>query len=356
MSGRQSHNEEMKSTLSVLLAFVSLPVTAQNGSAPGVATPDYVLHIEVKTERPHAVLGPMKTDADGKTTGSGSITLYGGSSLVQASSFSFSSDSKTLAVGSTPGTVDIWNLETRVNVASFPASSTVALSPDGHLLATVGRDIKLWDLTSQKVIKALPWGIGATIWRMSFDTTGTRLLVRANGQNDTVYDVTTGQKLSSLVNTQEARFSRDGLIAVGGNSKHIISWRTADWSQVGDLPNGPDYVTSFAVAPNKDLVVVGGPNSARLIRLSTGEEVAKVGTGYTNFAAFDQAGTLIFTYSGGGAGFNVWDVTGKLLCSIKQVSGAMELSPDGNWLATSHAGGSRDVELWNIAKILSTCR
>ena len=345
----------MKNLLSVLLACVSLPVIAQEGPAPKIVpAPDFVLHVEVKAEKPHTVLGPMKTDANGRTTGS--FAVYGGSSLVQVSSFSFSSDGKALAVGSTPGTVDIWNVETRTNVSSFAASSTVALSPDGHLLATVGRDIKLWDLPSQKVIKSLPWGIGATIWRMSFDPSGTRLLVRANGQNDTVYDVKTGQKLTSLVNTQEAQFSRDGLIAVGGNSKHIISWNTNDWSQIRDLPNGPDYVTRFAVGPNKDLVVVGGPNSARLIRLSTGEEVAKLGTGYTNFAAFDQTGSFIFTYSGTGDGFSVWDPTGKLLCTRRSVGGNMELSPDGKWLATAHAGGSRDVELWNVAQMLNTCR
>lgn len=345
----------MKNFLFVLLACVSLPVIAQEEKAPKIVlAPDYVLHVEVKSEKPHTVLGPMKTDAKGRTTGS--FAVYGGSSLVQVSSFSFSSDGKTLAVGSTPGTADIWNLETRTNVASFPASSTMAISPDGHLLATWGRDIKVLDLASQKVTQSLPRENGATIWRMSFDPSGTRLLVRANGQNDTVYDVKTGQKLTSLVNTQEAQFSRDGLIAVGGNSKHIISWNTNDWSQIRDLPNGPEYVTRFALAPNKDFVVVGGPNSARLIRLSTGEEVAKLGTGYTNFAAFDPTGAFVFTYSGGGAGFSVWDTTGKLLCAIKAVGGTMELSPDGHWLVTAHAGGSRDVELWNVAKMLNSCR
>jgi len=259
--GVGSHNSEMKNFLSILLVYMSLQVVAQEATPPKpVVAPDFVLHVEIKSENPHTVLGPMKTDDHGRTTGS--FAVYGGSSLIQVSSLSFSSDGRTLAVGSTPGTVDIWNLEARTNVTSFPASSTVAISPDGHLLATWGRDIKVWDLTSQKVVKTLPWGIGATIWRMSFDPSGTRLLVRANGQNDTVYDVKTGQKLTSLVNTQEAQFSRDGLIAVGGNSKHIISWNTNDWSQIRDLPNGPDYVTRFALAPNKDFVVGGGPNSA----------------------------------------------------------------------------------------------
>jgi len=316
-----------------------------------VPAADYVLHVEVKADQPRTALGPMKTDANGKTIGS--FAVYGGSSLIQVSSLSFSADGKTLAVGSTPGTVDIWNVETRTILSSFPASSTVALSPDGHLLASVGRDIRVWDLPSQKVVKTLPWGIGATIWRMSFDPSGTLLLVRANGQTDTLYDLKTAQKISSLMNTQEAQFSRDGTIAVGGNSKHIVSWNTRDWRQIHDLPNGPDYVTRFAVAPNKELIVVGGPNSARLIRLSTNEELAKLGTGYTNFAAFDQASSFIFTYTG--SGFGVWDTTGKLMCTQKEMgNGTMALSPDGRWLAAD--AGGRDVKLWKAENILNTCR
>jgi WD40 repeat protein len=315
----------------------------------GIPAPDFLLHVEVKAEKPHRVLGPMKTDSHGRTTGS--FVVYGGSSLVQVSSLSFSADGKELAVGSTPSTVDIWDVATHTTVNSFAAGSTAALSPDGHLLATNGRDIKLWDLPSRTVITSLPWG-AATIWRMSFDPSGTRLLVSANGENDTVFDVKTGQRLASLTNTQEAQFSRDGTMVIGGNAKHVISWNTKDWSQIRELPNGPDYVTRFAVGPSKDLVVVGGPNSARLVLLSTGEEIAQLGTGYTNFAAFDQTGSFIFTYTG--SGFGVWDTTGKLMCTAKEMgNGTMALSPDGRWLAAD--GGGRDVKVWKVENILNSC-
>jgi WD40 repeat protein len=342
----------MKTLLSVLLACVSLPLIAQDATPSRTfPKPDFLLHIELKVEKPHTVLGPMKTDSQGRTTGS--VAVYGGSSLVQVSSLSFSGDGKSLAVGSTPSTVDIWDVETRTNLASFAAGSTVAISPDGRLLATDGKDIRVWEISSRKVLTRMPWG-GATIWRMSFDPSGTWLIVRANGENDTVYDVKTGQKIAPLTNTQEAQFSRDGLLVVGGNAKHIISWTTKDWSQTRDLPNGPDYVTRFAVGPLKDLVVVGGPNSARLIRLSTGEEIAKLGTGYTNFAAFDQTDSLIFTYTG--SGFGVWDNTGKLLCTAKDVgNGTMALSANDRWLAAAPVGGGRDVTLWKVENIIKSC-
>lgn len=255
-------------------------------------------------------------------------------------------------MGSTPSTVDLWDVETRNSVSSFSAGSTLALSPDAHLLATNGKDIQVLDLASAKVIARMPWG-DAAIWRMSFDPSGTRLIVRANGENDTVFNVKTGEKVASLTNTQEAQFSSDGLLAIGANAKHIISWNTKDWSQARDLPNGPDYVTRFAVSPGKDLVVVGGPNLARLIRLNTGEEVAKLSAGYTNFVAFDQTGSFIFTYAA--SGFGVWDTTGKLICTTKEMgNGTMAISPNGRWLAAD--GGGRDVKLWRVENILNSCR
>ena len=347
-----SHNGYMNRLLTVLLACVSLPLLGQDLTlSRGFPKPDFLLHTELNDEKPHTVLGPMKTDSQGRTTGS--FAVYGSSSLVQVTSLSFSGDGKSLAVGSTPGTVDIWDMETRTRLGSFAAGSTVALSPDGRLLATDGNDIRIWEVSSRKVLTRMPWG-GATIRRMSFDPSGTWIVVRANGKNDTVYDVKAGQEIVSLTNTQEAEFSRDGLIVIGGNAKHVISWSTKDWSQTRDLSNGPDYVTRFAVNPSKDLVIVGGPNSARLMRLSSGEEVAKLGTGYTNFAAFDRTGSLIFTYTA--SGFGVWDTAGKLLCSAKDVgNGTMALSDDNRWLAASPVGGGRDVTLWKVENIFKTC-
>jgi WD40 repeat protein len=334
---------------SLCIPFVVLAQDATHTDAPVFPNADFLLHVEFKAQEPRVVLGPMKTDGQGKTTGS--FAVYGGPSLVQVSSLSFSGDGKFLAVGSTPNIVDVWDVQNRVKIRSFTAGTTVALSPDGRILATDGKGIQTWDLSSGKLQKAIKW-TGGTIRRMSFDSSGTRLLVTANGENDSVFDVITGKQIAALVNTQEAQFSRDGLLVVGGNAKHIIVWNTKDWSQVRDLPNGPDYVTRFAVRPEKDLVVVGGPKSARLVRLSSGEELATVGVGYTNFAAFDQSGSLIFTYPS--SGFAVWDASGKQLCGTPHLgNGTVALSPNDRWLA---AGDGQDVKVWKVENILTACR
>jgi WD40 repeat protein len=345
----------MKMIAPILPALLCWSISfAQETSPPTkpLPPPDFTLHDATrKEEKPRTVLGPMTTDKQGKATGS--FAVYGGSSLIQVSSLSFSADGRFLAVGSTPSNVDVWDVEKRQKIRSFNYGAIVALSPDGRTFATDGRDVRVWDVESGKLLRSMKWS-GETIWRLSFDSTGTRLLVRANGKEDTAFDVTTGQLLAILKNTQEAQFSRDGALVIGGNGKHLIVWSTKDWSQIRDIPNGPDYVTSFAVRPKNDLVVIGGPKSARLVRLSSGEDIAKVGDGYTNFAAFDQTGSFVLTYTGSGLG--IWDTTGRQLCGAPQVgNGKMALSANDRWLASAPVGKITDVTIWDAQSLLRAC-
>ena len=352
------HSGLMKTTILTIAVLIlsqagftpaQTPVTATNFPAP-----DFVLHdAKRKTEKPRVVLGPMHTDANGRATGS--IAVYGGSSLVQVSSLSFSKDGKLLAVGSTPSIVDVWDMDSRAKIRSLTAGTTVVLSPDGKLLATDGKRIEIWDVSRGKVRKSIEWDGDAETRRMSFDSTGTLLLVTANGKEDAVFEVASGRKLATLQYTQEAQFSLDGSLVVGGNGKHIRAWSTKDCSKVYDLPHGPDYVTRFAVHPNNDLVMVGGPNSARLVRLSSGQEVAKIGVGYTNFAAFNRDGSLIFTYAS--SGFAVWNSAGSRVCGTASLANARNaaISPDDRYLVAGPPDSGTDIMVWKLKSILAGC-
>jgi WD40 repeat protein len=346
----------MKTTILMITALILSLALFTPAQSPVNATkfpePDFVLHdTKRKTEKPRVVLGPMHTDANGKAAGS--FAVYGGSSLIQVSSLSFSRDGKLLAVGSTPSIVDVWDMDSRAKIRSFTAGTTVALSPDGKWLATDGKKIEIWDVSRGKVHKSIEWGGDAMIQRMTFDSTGSLLLVTANGIEDMVFDVASGRKLVTLQYTREAQFSGDGSLVIGGNGKHLIAWSTKDWSKVYDLPNGPDYVTRFAVHPNNDLVVVGGPNSARLIRLSSGQEVAKVGVGYTLFAGFNRDGSLIFTYAS--RGFAVWSSAGTQVWGTPSLANARNatISPDDRWLVAGPPDRGTDIMVWNLPSILA---
>lgn len=342
-----------------LLLAQNQPTAPQRGarSFPG---PDFILRDkDLKPQKGGVLLGPLETDGKGGTKGS--FAIYGGSSLIQVGSLSFSGDGKILAVGSTPGRVDLWDVENRKKLRTLKGGTTVALSANGRLLAKDSNGIELCDVATGKSVRTIPRvlktskpGVQNTIENLLFNPAGTLLDVAANGEEDSVYEVSSGQLIATLTNTRRAQFSADGASLIGGNAKHLIVWNTKDWSKVSDLPNGPDYVTRIAPFPKKDFVIVGGPKAARLLRLSSGEELAKVGIGYTNFAASNQIGTLIFTYTS--SGFSVWDTSGKQYCSTPDIgNGSVALSADDRWLAAAPVNGGTTVMIWNVQNALDVC-
>jgi len=329
-------------------------------SANSFPGPDFVLRDQAsKPAKSGVVLGPMQSDGKGGTKGT--FAVHGGASVGYVGSLSFSADGKVLAVGSTPSRVDIWDVDSQRKVQTLQGSNTIAFSSDGRLLAEDGNGIELWDVATGKLetripreLKTFESGAQNTIRSMTFNPAGTLLEVTANGEGDSVYDVTTGQLVATLKHAQGSQFSRDGALLIGGNARYLAVWSTKDWTKVREVPNGPDYITQIAASPEKDLVVIGGPNGARLLRLSSGEEIARVGSGYTNFAAFNQSGTLIFTYSK--SGFAVWDASGKFYCSRADFgNGTVALSSDDRWLAAAPINGGRTVMLWNVQNALANC-
>jgi WD40 repeat protein len=269
---------------------------------------------------------------------------------------SFSGDGKLLAVGSTPGIVDVWDVEARQKVRAFSGGSTVALSADGHWLAKNGKGIELVDMTSGKTVKEIPWSGDSDhmVEALSFDQSGKWLLVATNGLDMKIFEVSSGSLVATLTSTRRGTFSLDGSVVVGGDYRHMVTWNTANWQAIRTLPNGPDYVTTVALNSSTDLEVIGGPNSARLLKVANGEEVAKVGEGYTNFAAFDKADSKILTSTA--HGLAIWNGDGVQEC-FTPADGYhnFALSPDGHWLAAAPDNRLTDVVIWKVSNVLSLC-
>jgi WD40 repeat protein len=348
--------------LQVLLAAAvcSPPVVAQDRPVepPPVVIPDAAFTLrdpDFKPQAPHTVMKLNKNSEGGPVKGA--FAVYGGSSLIQVSSLSFSGDGKLLAVGSIPGRVDLWDMESHRKLRTFDGGSAVSLSMDGRLLANDGKGIEILDVASGQLLRKIERPakqMDTTIQRLEFDPTASFLVVTANGEDDVVYEVSSGKLLATLTDTKRACFSRDGALLVGGNYQHLIAWRTKDWSEVSDFPNSHGYVTTMAALPEKDFVVIGSSQMARLVRLSTGEELARVGNGFAHLVAFDRSGTILFTYTS--SGLAVWDVHGKKYCERPDVgNGTMALSPDGRWLATGVVDGGPSISVWKVQDIARLC-
>src|SRR5262249_33060864 len=251
--------------LGLLALAISTVVVDHNWGAPkqeaasGLPAPSFILHDKtLHPQKPRTILGP-----------NGSFTVSAGTSMIEVSSLSFSADGKLLAVGSTPGIVDVWNLETREKVHAFKAGTAVALSSDGRILEKDGNGIEIIELPSGAVKRTIPWssGMGSedhTIQSVIMSPNNTQILVASNGQDLKVFDVTSGALLATLTNTKRGTFSPDGALVIGGDYRHLMTWNVRNWEVVRDLPNaGPGYVTTVAADPAHDIEVVGGSKSAR---------------------------------------------------------------------------------------------
>ena len=309
---------------------------------------------DFKPQAPHTVVKINKNSGSGPVRGT--FAVYGGLPI-EVSSLSFSGDGKLLAVGSTPGRVDLWDMEIHRKIRTFDGGSAVSVSMDGRLLANDGKGIEIYDVASGQLLRKIERPAkktDTTIQRLEFDPTASFLVVTANGEDDVVYDVSSGKLLATLIDTKRACFSRDGSLLVGGNYQHLIAWRTKDWSKVSDFPNSHGYVTAMAALPEKNFVVIGTSQMARLVRLSSGEELATVGNGFTHLAAFDRSGTILFTYTS--SGLAVWDTQGKKHCERADAgNGTMALSPDDRWLATGVVDGGPSVSVWKVQDIARLC-
>jgi hypothetical protein len=192
-----------KTRFVVAILFLPSLLFAQN-QQPGMQDsaklfpgPDFVLREkDSKPAQSGIVLGAMESDGKGGTKGT--FAVHVGSPLGYVGSLAFRGDGKVLAVGSTPSRVELWDVDEQRKMQTLQGGNTIARSSDGRLLAEDGNGIELWNVAAGKLEKRIPWELktfesGAqNTSALAFNPAGTLLDVTANGQADSVYEVTTG--------------------------------------------------------------------------------------------------------------------------------------------------------------------
>ena len=124
--------------LAISTAVVCPWPSQRQDPSSGLPKPSFVLHDKnLHPEKSHTTLSP-----------NGSFTISAGTSIIEVSSLSFSADGKLLAVGSTPGIVDVWNVETKQKLRAFKGGTAVALSPDEQILEKDGNGIEIIDMAT----------------------------------------------------------------------------------------------------------------------------------------------------------------------------------------------------------------
>jgi WD40 repeat protein len=246
-------------------------------------------------------------------------------------------DGRTVAVGM-PGTAVVRDVATGKVLRSFPAwdgspepsdghGLTLALSPDGRILAMHGTD---------------QFGpAGETSIRLCDVATGEE--PRRIGENEA--DVT------SLV------FAPDGTKLAARTSKHIRVWDVATGTRISDIKGIEEgaaaEVTALSFSPDGRLLAAAGPaHAVRVWDVGCGQEVRRF-SGHRSrvrATAFAPDGTTLVSAAADGT-LRLWDVaSGKLLHDVPGHQDevlAVAVSPDGRRVAS--AGADTTVLIWDVA-------
>jgi WD40 repeat protein/tRNA A-37 threonylcarbamoyl transferase component Bud32 len=245
---------------------------------------------------------------------------------------------------------------------------TVAVSPNGSVVASAGEDqvIKLWDLATRQVIRALKRH-AATVCGLSFGPDG-RQLVSASVDGAIVFwDVSAGTEIRTLRGDADAvariQFSPDGaLVASGGQGGLVKVWHTATGQARYPLPGHTGVVRCVAFSPDGQWLASGGEDRTVLLHpLAEGRSHTFRAPTAVNAVAFSPDGRMVAAVGDAHvprgvfqpdpeATLHLWDLeTGKettLAGHTGDIHG-LAFSPMAPVLATSAADGT--IRLWDYS-------
>lgn len=308
----------------------------------------------------------------------------------------FSPDGKTLAMGSGPGGIQLYDVATGKELRSLggkhaegPANA-LAFSPDGKTLALSreGGTLELWNVATgqqtHKIGESAPRPGRMVIVRvagmagpagpaLAFAPDGERLAASLGGTGIRQFDVATGKEIAPPDVGHSAAVSE---LAIGSDGRTLLTHGRGDPVRVWDLATGKAART-IALPAGTSLVTTSAdgqwlaavrPGTVALLETKTGQEARKVEVGEGGVAgvALSPDGKVLATRDPMSPDIRLWDTaTGKELRVIAPpteqgrgngvvvvrssgvVTPGLAFSPDGRLLAG--AGGKRQLCLWDVA-------
>jgi WD40 repeat protein len=322
---------------------------------------------------PFAVFSPdAKLLATGGETATGALTvrvrdMATGKQLleIQNNSFqpnnlgrtvAFSSDGRTLFVGGKDGKVyrcevATGNLLAPLALGSGPIES-IAISPDGKLLAASCGSIRLWDLSADR-LRLQFRGPVSSGFSLVFGPDSKTLVAASSSESPRLLDVMSGKVIRRLGPYGScATFSADGKTVAIVCGTQVRCWDMTTGKELHKLPGplGGDLSLSFS-PDGAFLAAASAYNIIRVWDMASGKDIfaERGGDAMVKCLGFSPGGQILATGSLDSRIY-LWNRTGKVLTtlSLKDTwANALAFAPDGKTLATGSF--DKQIRLWEAA-------
>jgi WD40 repeat protein len=286
------------------------------------------------------------------------------------SSLAFSRDGQVLVAGTGDGTVRLWNVSTRKQIAVLTAGTetvrTVIFAPNGSTFATADEDgtIKLWDARTYRQLGRPIETHDRALEDVAFSPNGQMLAAGGLEGPVSMWSVATHEELGAPIatsNVGSVAFSPNGqILATGDYERFVRLWSVRTHRQLGGpLTTLTNQVTEVAFSPDGRTLAtltteLFGSGKIQLWNVASHRQLGTAIGGNKEISGFVFVGNGHTLAAGGNGGTTLWSMSsdkevGQALHDENDVA-SVAFSPDDGILASSEGDL---VELAPLAPVRS---